>query len=178
MESNPGAGMVQVQLCLDAWRQNREKMPKTVEQKCYQSHHTNSLSPSLLNLFLFTWILLQLLWPFPQAFLVYSKHLSFALTFNLYCSKVSFWLIKVLLPLKYNSQRQSLSWGSQSFSFQTHQNHSYHFSSKIPPKFPFTLPSSLLPLPKTVYRSKPRSKSWHTFQSYFISIIIHNYVLA
>lgn len=102
--------------------------------------HQFSFSPTS-RFILFPWILLQPLWPFPQAFLIYLRCLSFSLTFNLHCSKSSFLLInEVLLPLKYNSQRQYHKWGSQSFSYQTHQNPSLPFSFKNPHGFPFTLP--------------------------------------
>lgn len=86
----------------------------------------------------FTWILLQSLWPFPLAFLVYLSCFSFSLTSNLYCSKWLFLLVdEVLLPLKYNSQRQSHKWGNQSFSYEVQQN---CFSFIQPQKFPRDFP--------------------------------------
>lgn len=104
--------------------------------------HQLSFSPSP-RFTLCTWILPQPLWPFPQAFLVYLRFLSFSLTFNLYCYKASFLPInEVLLPL--NSQRQSHKWGSQSFSYQTHQN---CFPSIQPQKFPRDSCSLYLLLP-------------------------------
>lgn len=61
------------------------------EQKYHQFHHTNFLSSP--KFIFFSWILLQSLWPFPLAFLIYLSCFSFSLTSNLYCSKWLFLLV-------------------------------------------------------------------------------------